>query len=763
MAATREAEAAEAARREAEFRTYVATIAAADGDLRSNRPREARQRLLAVPPGQRGWEWDHLLLQSDPSLATLESGAPCESWLSGGARLLRTFAHGPRIPPNMNRAIWSGAHALTVLNGGAEIALRHCTRIDAWIGGAGTPLTYEAAELILAAGPAGDVLTLVPRAVERVRLELIRGEISELMIRSGPWELHRFATGSRVAIGTLGPFEQQPACAAISPDGRLIAVGFVPRFNEKGWPEDDIFEVWDARASRRLARMVPTKPPEDTRTAPACHVLFSPDSTRLASSGATVHVWDASSWAVVVADPAQAGKVSQPIAFSPDGMRMAIGRLTGLVDVLHLDGSQRLDHLEANGLIAALPPPVADRIALVAARRRNEVKAIGFSPDGTRVVTGADVNVGVWDLARGVLTAFRSGHSLDVVGVAVAPDGRIVSADTTGTVKVWPADATGAVTVRRGRFSIDQDRLEVSRDGSIAVVPQTDGGLLGWRLADMSEIVFRPGTGKRDPSAVTSLALTRDGRHVLIGENDQVGTVQTLEVPSGRSVRSAPAHARLEADCTPGRAPARNGVFEMAVSPDGRALGTIDGDCLVVRDPETMRVLAVLRELPVRFAFRPDGRLVVATRSYQSRRARFLIWEWQTDRIRAAVPAPAPLIWRIAMSADGQRVAFSGRDLLHPAIVSVWDGDLTREHGRLPVPANTSFAALSADGSRIATSTLDDSAIDIWDVDRLQLLHVLSDDEAQSGGLGLAFTPDGRLIAARRSGGVTIWQTRRAR
>jgi WD40 repeat protein len=239
--------------------------------------------------------------------------------------------------------------------------------------------------------------------------------------------------------------------------------------------------------------------------------------------------------------------------------------------------------------------------------------------------------------------------------------------------------------------------------------------------------------------------------------------VQTLEVPSGRSVRSAPAHARLEADCTPSRTPARNAVIEMVVSPDGRALATIDGDCLVVRDPETMRVLAVLRELPVRFAFRPDGRLVVATGSYQSRRARFLIWEWQTGRIRATVPAPAPFVWRIAMSADGQRVAFFGRDLLHPAIVSVWDGDLTREHGRLPVPANTSFAALSANGSRIATSTLDDSAIRIWDANRLQLLHVLSDDEAQSGGLGLAFTLDGRLIAAQPSGGVTIWQTRRAR
>jgi WD40 repeat protein len=102
------------------------------------------------------------------------------------------------------------------------------------------------------------------------------------------------------------------------------------------------------------------------------------------------------------------------------------------------------------------------------------------------------------------------------------------------------------------------------------------------------------------------------------------------------------------------------------------------------------------------------------------------------------------------MSADGRHAAVG-------TAVFVWDGDLGRQIGRLPVPVGTAGMAFSADGSRIATFGLD-GAVRVWDTDRLQLLLTLTDDDQHAG---IAFTRDGRLVAARSTGGLTVWQTQK--
>jgi WD40 repeat protein len=94
-----------------------------------------------------------------------------------------------------------------------------------------------------------------------------------------------------------------------------------------------------------------------------------------------------------------------------------------------------------------------------------------------------------------------------------------------------------------------------------------------------------------------------------------------------------------------------------------------------------------------------------------------------------------------------------------PYAVSIWEGDLSHEISRLPVSTRTAIA-LSADGQRIATShNLNDTSVRAWDTATGQLLLTLSDIDPHRG--DIAFTRDGRLIAGRVSGGITIWETQK--
>jgi WD40 repeat protein len=80
---------------------------------------------------------------------------------------------------------------------------------------------------------------------------------------------------------------------------------------------------------------------------------------------------------------------------------------------------------------------------------------------------------------------------------------------------------------------------------------------------------------------------------------------------------------------------------------------------------------------------------------------------------------------------------------------------LTQDLGRLPVPADTTSVSLSRTAAASLT-TAADATVRIWDVERRQLVLTLTDDDRHAG--SAAFTPDGRLIAARASGGLTIWE-----
>ena len=351
--------------------------------------------------------------------------------------------------------------------------------------------------------------------------------------------------------------------------------------------------------------------------------VFSQDGLRLITSGRenAAYVWDTLTGKRIT-EPIRLPRAVTSSAFSPSGESVVIGCLDGSAYVFEV----------APG--AALP--------LRFGRRAFEA---AFDHEGHRIVTGSFTSpalVQIWDARTGhELTKSPMKHSRWVNDVRFSPDGRrILSGADDDTAVVWdiateqpvfpPVRGGGRAT---GHFSADGSRVGIaSYDGTARILDASTG-----------QPVFS--SPLRHDARVWRIRFSSDGRFVATASDD--GTARLWNPDDGEAL-TPPLPHRAE-------------VQGLAISPNSKLVATrsLDHSARLWEAESGTLLWEALHSGPVQdVSFSPDSdRLVSAALDNTA-----VIWDVRTGRALGPAMQHGKPVNRAQFSADGSRVLTSASD-----------------------------------------------------------------------------------------------------
>jgi WD40 repeat protein/predicted Ser/Thr protein kinase len=654
LAERRRSETEEALAR-AERKSTIANLAAVLLNVEARNLTEARRRLEDCPSAQRGFEWHHLALSLDPSLARLT---------------------GHRDEVNQVALDAEGEHAVTAsLDGTIRVWDLETSETVAMCGGhVGGAFAVDVHGDRIVSG-AGDAAIRIIDLVSGALRATFRGH--ELQVRTVRWD----ATGRRIISGsydkTLRIWEPDVSTTAMrifrGHKGAVFAAIFAPDGRHiVSASSDGTIRVWDLEDEKAVRTL-------RGHTAAVISIAFDADGRRLVSSSwdHTVRVWDFASGVETRVLEGHGSQVSSA-AFSPDGRRIASAGSEFTV---------RLWDADSGGEIAILRG------------HSDSVLSVVWHPDGERLVSaGRDGTPRVWDAATRGAIAVVSAHRDFVFRVAVTGDGkRLVTASEDRKARLWDAGTSELLATLEGHGGSVGD-VAVSRDGALIATASDDGSIGVWEGAGARRIH----TLAAHRAAVNTVAIDPEGEVLVSGGDDL--TVRIWEARNGRLAATLSGH----------EAP----VNTVAITSDGARIISGSGarddrelDTSVrVWDVKSHEELLVLRGHQARVisvAVRHDGQLAASASDDTDVRT----WDLERGVELRVLRGHTRRVLHVAFDSDGKRLISGSAD----STVRIWDPDAGDCLAVFPFERNVVFSVtFSPDGKRVF-STHADGTLRIWE------------------------------------------------
>jgi WD40 repeat protein len=480
-------------------------------------------------------------------------------------------------------------------------------------------------------------------------------------------------------------------------------------------------------------------------------VALSPDLRRLAAAtgsfwqGGSVDVWDLETKRPHFSHALDAAAFK--VEFSPDGRLLAAAtgdyEKRGTVKLWQADTGQPVHDLvsDAGFTLDVSFDSTGERIAAAVTEWR-----------------GAAGEARIWETASGRELPLRfNGHEERVASVDFSPDGsRLATGAYDKTLRIWDAATGQQLHELRGHGDLPNE-VRYSPDGTAVATASFDGTLRLWD----------PAGGQKARSLELGnylsryVALSPDGRLIIGGMGaDGTGLLEQRDVKTGDVQWSSTMTA---------------GVWGLGLDPTGSSLATGDLEGKVtLRDSKGKPTGPELAPLPSpvhRVRISPDGSLVAAVGGFRPSRLR--VWDRGSGEIVFEANEITD-IRDVVFSRDGRRLIWASwrylgegdiseagewpgpenrwRGSLHVRRLATGEQDEIEQHGAFPVAI-----ALSHDGELVATGNVDGTI----------LMHRLDGDDEPtkvSGhdgrATGLSFSPDDRRLAsAGQDGSLRLWNT----
>lgn len=296
------------------------------------------------------------------------------------------------------------------------------------------------------------------------------------------WDLQS-GTESLLLVGHQGGVYS----VVFSADGTLIISG----------SSDKTIRIWDSHTGAVV------RPPLEGHTECVRSVCISPDGTRIISGSddKTIRMWDARSGVtegVFLPLLGHEGAISS-VAFSPDGQQIVSGSKDTTVRVWDVKSIKK-----------TIPSSSTET-------QGECIRALTFSPDCTRVASGAGCLVSLWDTRSGKRLLRFEGHRKSVLSLAFSPDGqRLASGSEDKTIRVWNVKSGAAILEPLQGHQHSITSLLYTPDGAHIVSGSDNNTIRVWDAT--SGIMMFPIRGH--PSWVPCVALQnlRSGRVINISE-----------------------------------------------------------------------------------------------------------------------------------------------------------------------------------------------------------------------------------------------------